>query len=88
MPYNTVDYPAKLKIDYPDRQLNRLTSFFRILTVIPVAIVLALLTGPSTSWRQHAGGWTVGSASGVGIIFLATLLMILFRQKYPKWWFD
>jgi Domain of unknown function (DUF4389) len=84
----TIDYPAKLKIDYPDRPLNRLTSFFRIFTVIPIAIVLALLTGPGTSWRQHASGWTMGSASGVGILFFATLLMIVFQQKYPKWWFD
>ncbi len=49
MPDNTIDYPTKLKIDYPDRKLNRLTSFFRIFTVIPIAIVLALLTGPGTS---------------------------------------
>ena len=28
---------------------------------------------------------TAGVASG---LFLATLLMILFRQRYPRWWFD
>jgi hypothetical protein len=51
---NIINYPAKLTIDYPDRLLNRMTSFFRIFTVIPIAIVLSLLTGPGASWRQQA----------------------------------
>jgi len=85
---NTNDYPAKLTIDYPDRLLNRLTSFFRIFTVIPIAIVLSLLTGPGASWEHQVHGWGWGAASGAGIIFLPTLLMIVFQQKYPKWWFD
>ncbi|MCJ7669787.1 MAG: DUF4389 domain-containing protein [Dehalococcoidia bacterium] len=63
-------YPATLIIDYPDRLLNRLTTFFRIFTVIPIAIILVLVS------------------NGNFDLFLATLLMILFRQKYPKWWFD
>jgi hypothetical protein len=90
MAENTINYPAKLTIDYPDRLLNRLTSLFRIFTVIPIAIVICLLTGPGASWREHAhtAGWTMGTTSGAGIIFLATLLMIVFQQKYPKWWFD
>ena len=54
MAANTVDYPAKITVDYPDRLLNRLTSFFRIFTAIPIAIILCLLTGPGASWRQHA----------------------------------
>src|SRR5208283_1451801 len=87
MTENTVDYAATLKIDYPDRLLNRITSFFRIFTVIPIAIVVALLSSNGLSWGQHHN-WAAGAASGVGIIFLPTLLMILFRQKYPKWWFD
>jgi hypothetical protein len=90
MAENTVNYPAKLTVDYPDRLLNRLTSFLRIFTVIPIAIVICLLTGPGASWREqaHTTGWTMGTTSGAGIIFLATLLMIVFQQKYPKWWFD
>jgi len=71
-------YPATLVIDYPDRKLNRLTSFFRIFTVIPIAIVLGLMSGSGNE------GW---AACG-GILFLPLVLMILFRKKYPKWWFD
>ncbi len=88
MAENKMDYPAKLTIDYPNRKLNRLTSFFRIFMVIPIAIVLGLLSSNGLSWGQHSHGWTTGAACSVGILFFSTLLMILFRQKYPKWWFD
>ncbi len=80
------EYPVTLTIDYPDRTLNRLTTFFRIFTVIPIAIILALVSGGNFDWSEP-NGWSWLYATG-GILFLATLLMILFRQKYPKWWFD
>ena len=79
-------YPVTLTIDYPDRPLNRLTTFFRIFTLIPIAIILALVNNGSLDW-SGASGWQWQYAAG-GILFLATLLMILFRQKYPRWWFD
>ena len=79
-------YPASLGIDYPDRPLNRLTTFFRIFTLIPIAIILGLVSGANTDWSDPRG-WSWLFATG-GILFLATLLMILFRQKYPRWWFD
>jgi Domain of unknown function (DUF4389) len=72
-------YPLQLSVDYPDRDLNRLTTGFRIFTAIPILIVAALLSG--------GGHWTLAVGAG-GIVFLPTLLMILFRQKYPRWWFD
>ena len=79
-------YPVSLAIDYPDRALNRLTSFFRIFTLIPIAIILSLVSGASSGWdRGHDWEWLFAAG---GILFLATLLMILFRQKYPRWWFD
>lgn len=78
-------YPATLNIDYPDRKLNRLTSFFRIFTVIPIAIVLGLVDGAYSSWGHDPWRFGVG---GAGILFLALVLMILFRKKYPRWWFD
>jgi len=79
------EYPVTLAIDYPDRALNRLTTFFRIFTVIPIAIILASVSG-SLDWTLPSG-WTLLYAAG-GILFLPPLLMILFRQKYPRWWFD
>jgi len=79
-------YPVTLTIDYPDRALNRLTTFFRIFTVIPIAIILALVSGGSFEWSTP-NDWTWLFAAG-GILFLPIVLMILFRQKYPRWWFD
>ena len=76
-------FPATLEIDYPDRELNRLTTFFRAVTVIPIAIILALISGPFAFGRPAK----VVAGSG-GFLFGATMLMLLFRQKYPRWWFD
>ena len=81
-------YPVTLAIDYPDRPLNRLTTFFRIFTLIPIAIILALVSGANFDWgKMHGWDWEF-AAGGILFLFLATLLMILFRQKYPRWWFD
>ncbi|MES2876584.1 MAG: DUF4389 domain-containing protein [Patescibacteria group bacterium] len=82
-------YPAKFDIDYP-QQLNRLTTFFRIVWIIPILIILVLLTATgSETFINEAGKETAASGGGiVGGLFAATVLMILFRQRYPRWWFD
>lgn len=82
-------YPARLQIDYPE-QLNRVTTAFRIILVIPIAIVLSILTGGnSTTWEDDNGEWLTTSGTGIlGALFFTTLLLILFRQRYPRWWFD
>ena len=80
-------YPVGFAVDYPDRPLNRLTTFFRVFTVIPIAILMGAVTGFSTGGR--AGDTTTTLAvGGIGLLFLPVLLMILFRRKYPRWWFD
>jgi len=82
-------YPARLEIDYPE-SLNRLTTAFRIILVIPIAIVIGILTGSgTTTWENDDGEWvTTGGTSITGALFAVTLLMILFRRRYPRWWFD
>jgi len=81
-------YPVTFSVDYPDRELNRLTSFFRIFTVIPMAIVLGAVTG-SDGWQWTFHNGVAGAAAGAGgLLFFGPLLMIVFRQKYPRWWFD
>ena len=79
-------YAASLSVDYPDRELNRLTSFFRLITVIPIAILLCLVSGAVFS-SEDDHGWVAMFSAG-GVLFLATMLMLVFRQKYPRWWFD
>src|SRR5208283_5172137 len=81
------NYPATLTVDYPDRELNRLTSFFRIFVAIPIAIILGLLGNAALNWGANAGGWHTFLMVG-GILFLPLVLVILFRNKYPKWCFD
>jgi Domain of unknown function (DUF4389) len=85
-------YPVQFDVDYPDRQLNRLTSFFRVFAIIPIAIVLGTVSGGEVwTWTEGSGAaantTTVVVGAG-GILFAGPLLMILFRQKFPRWWFD
>lgn len=94
MDTQSVPYPARLDIDYPEK-LNRVTTFFRLILAIPIIIVLSLLsaaadstltviteTGETVSQvTKTSGGITAG-------LFAATMLMILFRKRYPRWWFD
>jgi hypothetical protein len=82
-------YPARLEIDYPD-QHDRVTTLFRMFLVIPIAIVIGVLTTGATETVYNQSGQVVRESSG-GIstgLFLATLLMILFARRYPRWWFD
>ena len=87
-------YPVQLSVDYPDRSLNRLTSAFRIFAAIPVMILLGSVSGSTllavpghTGPAGSRGSMFVLSGAG-GPLFLGPLLMILFRKKYPRWWFD
>jgi hypothetical protein len=82
-------YAARLEIDYPER-LDRLTTFFRLIWVIPIVIVLSLLTATGNETVITSSGQTVvRSAGGISTgLWLATLLMIVFRLRYPRWWFD
>ncbi len=80
------DYPVTFAVDYPDRELNRLTTFFRIFTVIPIAIVLGAVGGGSFHVGSTANGATVVAAGG--LLFAGPLLMIVFRRKHPLWWQD
>jgi Domain of unknown function (DUF4389) len=74
-------YPLRFDVDYPDRALNRVSTGFRIFAAIPIAVVLAAVGG-GLGW-----GPRYGTEAG-GVLFIPALLMILFRQKYPRWWFD
>jgi len=85
---DTNAYPAQLSVDYPDQPLNRLSTGLRILYAIPILIVIGTMTGgtgDSSAGRDE--GVTI-AASGAGFLFIPTLLMIVFRQKYPRWWYD
>jgi hypothetical protein len=79
-------YPVTFSVEYPDRDLNRVSTAFRIFTVIPIAIVLGSIGG--YSGEAANGASTTVAVGGTGLLFIPPLLMILFREKYPRWWFD
>jgi len=80
------DYPVQFSVAYPDRDLNRLTTAFRIFVAIPILIVLGAVGGSET-YASANDDWQFAAGAG-GLLFFAPFLMILFRQKYPRWWFD
>ncbi len=82
-------YAARLDIDYPDR-LDRLTTFLRIVWVVPILIILTLVTATGNETVVTEAGETVSRSGGgiAGGLFVGTMLMIVFRERYPRWWFD
>ncbi|HUG15371.1 MAG TPA: DUF4389 domain-containing protein [Thermomicrobiales bacterium] len=77
-------YAARLNVDYPER-LNRLTTAFRLLWIIPIAVIFLLLVATGSESGDQARNTGGGVASG---LVIATALMIVFRVRYPRWWFD
>ena len=87
-------YPARLGIDYPEK-LDRVSTFFRLIWAIPIVVILSMLTANASDTVTVItdSGEVVSkiTTTGLGItggLFVATMLMIVFRQRYPRWWFD
>jgi hypothetical protein len=88
-PPTPAPYAARLNIDYPER-LDRLTTFFRLIWIIPIFIILGLLTATGNETAATETSKQAASTGGgiSGGLWLATLLMIVFRMRYPRWWFE
>ncbi len=84
--YPVQPYPVQLSVDYPDRPLDRLSTAFRIIVAIPVLVLFGTVAGGNFQWST--GSTKRAAAAAGGLLFLGPLLMIVFRQKYPRWWFD
>lgn len=94
MPAVSDEYPVRFSVDYPERR-DRLSVLLRLLLIIPIVVVYALLAGGAGNtarirsdddgdrWQTERTG-----AAGVGIVVAPTVLMLLFRRKYPRWWFE
>lgn len=99
---SSAGYPVQFQVDSPEGPRNRLSVLFRPILALPILIIITLLTGQNDPsqydsyrnwevahpWRggmDDMGAGMAGVGAGLGI---ATALMILFRQKYPRWWFD
>jgi hypothetical protein len=85
---NSTEYSARLNVDYPE-ELDRLTTLFRIIWIIPIAIILALITTAGETVIVNEAGEVIRKMGGLSSgLAVATALMIVFRQRYPRWWFD
>jgi len=80
-------YPLRFDVDYPEGELDRITTLFRIFMIIPIAIVLGTVAGAAVG-SQIDEGEAASAAYAGGLVIVGPFLMILFRQKYPRWWFD
>jgi hypothetical protein len=82
-------YAARLTVDYPE-QLDRLTTLFRLIWILPIAVVLGLITGSGNETvAADTGGQLVSTGGGLsGGLWLATALVLVARVRYPRWWFD
>jgi hypothetical protein len=82
-------YPARLEIDYPER-LDRFTTLLRLIWAIPILIIVGVIAGSETVVRVGEQGERIRTTGTniAGSLAVATALMIVFRQRYPRWWFD
>jgi len=78
------NYPVQFDVDFPSRPLDRLTTAFRLVAAIPIVVVLTMLTGEMFRDDDTTNTVVIGGAA----VFLPLVLMLVFRQKYPRWWFD
>ena len=81
-------YPVQFSVEYPEGERDRGSALVRIVLAIPIMIVAGLVSGsislphdPNPIADLEAGLMGAGPS-------IAVALMILFRQKYPRWWFD
>src|SRR5262249_31904172 len=82
------NYPVQFAVDYPDRPLDRVSTFFRLVIALPILLVLASVAGGTWTWKSGYNADRVVAAGAGGLLFFAPLLLIVFRRKYPRWWFD
>lgn len=81
-------YPARLRVDYPEK-LDRVTTLLRVIWIIPILIILSIVTGEGGEAARDGAEWVSTAGPGIAVsLAFATALMIVFRQRYPRWWFD
>ncbi|OFW58339.1 MAG: hypothetical protein A2133_01780 [Actinobacteria bacterium RBG_16_64_13] len=78
-------YPLTFSVEYPDRPLDRLSTGLRFLWIIPIGVIAALLASGNITVESTNYSWSWATG---GVLVLPVLLMLVFRGKYPRWWFD
>ncbi len=86
---DTSAYATRFDVDVPG-QLDRLTTLLRPIWAIPILVIFGLLNSGGTVHYVNEAGKAVQTSGGGAAagLFLATALMLVVRQRYPRWWFD
>lgn len=85
--YYTINmYPVQFSVEYPDGPMNRLSTLLRAVYCVPVIVILAAVSGVGIDFTFGVS-WGLLTHLG-GLLVLPTVLMLLFHNKYPRWWFD
>ncbi len=79
-------YPIAFTVDVAERDRNRVTTAFRLVLALPILAIAAAIGGATFAAAGSSGTTTIGGAGG--LVVVGPALMIVFRQKYPRWWFD
>jgi Domain of unknown function (DUF4389) len=80
------NYPVQFGVDFPVRPLNRLSTAFRLVAALPIVVLLTMLSGSTFNDSDHSTMNTI--VIGGAAVFVPLVLMLVVRQKYPRWWFD
>jgi hypothetical protein len=76
-------YAARLTVEYPDRDLNRLSTGLRLIYLIPIGIVLALLDGSTSGFGFAENGSRFGATSA-GVLAAPVRLMITLHRLLDR----
>ena len=79
-------YPVQFNVDFPSKPLGRLSTAFRFIVAIPIVVLLTMLSGEAFRDSDNSAGNSL--VIGGAAVFIPLVLMLVFRQKYPRWWFD
>lgn len=85
-PATATPYPVSFDVEYPADKRNRVTVFFRVILALPAIVLLEMFVNSSSAYSGDTGTQAVVIVGG--FLFLPTLLLLLFRHRYPRWWFD
>ena len=81
--FDDVDYPARLRVEYPERLSRGLVLVKWWLLAIPQYLLIGVFTSNTVwwSWEDTGAGWGGGLIS---LLVLFAAIALLFTAKYPR----
>lgn len=88
---DVADYPARLEIDYPERQRHGLPLIGWWLAGIPQYLIAGVFIGSGgvVGWTASTRSWGGATWFGlIGLLVFVSAVVLLFRGEYPRSIFD